>query len=699
MSDDTDDGRPRGAGNRSGPGGPRKPFRKNPSGGERGRAGPGVSGRDAGPGGGGRRPFRKPDGESAGPGRAPRERTGEKRADGKRSGDKRFGDRPFGGKRPGEAQTGNDRFRPGRPFGERPQRGRDDRPERDARPERSGGRTGEEGRFRPRFDRERAPPAIDRDEERPSSGRSGADEPERIAKVMARAGLCSRRDAEDWILAGRVSVNGAVIDSPALDVGPKDTILIDGAPLPTRERTRLWLYHKPAGLVTTADDPEGRPTVFDHLPEGLPRVISVGRLDINTEGLLLLTNDGGLARVLAHPSTAWLRRYRVRAHGSVTQARLDELRDGITIDGVDYEPVVATLERERGDNVWLVLDLREGKNREVKIVLEHLGLIVNRLIRVSFGPFQLGDLPEGTVEEIRSRMLKDQLGERLAAEAGVDFDGPRFDHARQATRPAQSPRRFEENRPPPGRGRRDDRGDARPGFRKERNSADSDTRFGRDRPVQPRRDHDEKPRRPEPEPLRAGERAGNPHVFRADQGSERPRYKRLDKEGFAKRRQVATTGEDAGLRLERGQTADRRGRPVAVERIVSERPLEPERPRRREWSDRPRGDKPFRARLDGGDRTDRPFRKRFDGEERPSRSDGDRPSRPPRAEGDRPYRAKSDDGARPFRKGPPKFGSKPGDERAKKPFKAGDGRRAKPGPDRPPRQGPSRGIRGEDRRR
>jgi 23S rRNA pseudouridine2605 synthase len=265
------------------------------------------------------------------------------------------------------------------------------------------------------------------DPARPRSGSSGTEGLERIAKVMARAGLCSRRDAETWIEAGRVSVNGAVIASPALDVGPNDRIMVDNVPLPARERTRLWLYHKPRGLMTTADDPEGRATVFDNLPEDLPRVVSVGRLDYNTEGLLLLTNDGGLARVLGHPSTGWLRRYKVRAHGVVDLPALDRLKEGITIDGVDYEPINATLNRVIGANSWLTLDLTEGKNREVRRVLEHMGLQVNRLIRISFGPFQLGDMPEGAVEEIRTRHLKDQLGPRLMEESGADFDAPVFD--------------------------------------------------------------------------------------------------------------------------------------------------------------------------------------------------------------------------------------------------------------------------------
>jgi len=246
----------------------------------------------------------------------------------------------------------------------------------------------------------------------------------RIAKVIARAGLCSRRDAEEWIAAGRVAVNGAAISSPALNVRPSDKITVDGAPLPQRERTRLFLYHKRRGLVTTHADPEGRPTIFNGLPKNLPRLISVGRLDFNTEGLLLLTNDGGLARVLELPQTGWLRRYRVRALGRVTQGQLDALRGGVEIGGIHYGPIEATFDREQGANVWLTIAIREGKNREVRNVMEHLGLKVNRLIRVSFGPFQLGELREGAVEEVRTRTLRDQLGERIAAQAGADFEGP-----------------------------------------------------------------------------------------------------------------------------------------------------------------------------------------------------------------------------------------------------------------------------------
>src|SRR3982074_1519850 len=258
---------------------------------------------------------------------------------------------------------------------------------------------------------------MDRQNEHPPAG-------ERIAKVIARAGLASRREAEAWIAAGRVAVNGKLVASPALNVEARDRIEVDGQPLPMRERTRLFLYHKQRGLLTTHADPAGRPTIFSVLPKDLPRLISVGRLDLNTEGLLLLTNDGGLARALELPATGWLRRYRVRAHGSVAQAQLDALRRGITIDSVRYGEIEATVDRPQGRNVWLTFAIREGKNREVKNVLGHLGLAVNRLIRVSFGPFRLGDLPEGAIEEGETRPLRGQLGDRSAALAGADFAAP-----------------------------------------------------------------------------------------------------------------------------------------------------------------------------------------------------------------------------------------------------------------------------------
>ena len=241
----------------------------------------------------------------------------------------------------------------------------------------------------------------------------------RIAKAIAHAGLCSRRDAEAWIAAGRVAVNGKVLATPAHVVTPSDKITVDGKPLPAAQAVRLWRFHKRRGLVTSHKDPQGRKTVFEALPPELPRVVSVGRLDINTEGLLLLTTDGELARHLELPSTGWLRRYRVRAHGRVAQEALDRLRQGVTIDGIHYGPVEARIDREQGSNLWLTISLREGKNREVKQLAEHLGLTVNRLIRVSFGPFALGDLALGAVDEVKRRVLADQLGAKLADEFGL----------------------------------------------------------------------------------------------------------------------------------------------------------------------------------------------------------------------------------------------------------------------------------------
>jgi 23S rRNA pseudouridine2605 synthase len=246
--------------------------------------------------------------------------------------------------------------------------------------------------------------------------------PQRIAKVLARAGLCSRRDAERWVTEGRVAVDGKVLTSPAITVTETSDIRVDGKPLPEPQRARLWRYHKPAGLVTTHRDEKGRATVFAALPKELPRLISIGRLDLNSEGLLLLTNDGALARRLELPATGWLRRYKVRVHGIVDPARLAVLDKGVTIDGVAYGPIRAQLERQQGSNAWLAFSLREGKNREVRRVLEHLDYPVTRLIRLSYGPFQLGNLERGAVEEVPKSVLADQLG------AG---GGPAKSHARR----------------------------------------------------------------------------------------------------------------------------------------------------------------------------------------------------------------------------------------------------------------------------
>ncbi|MDD3669496.1 MAG: pseudouridine synthase [Alphaproteobacteria bacterium] len=234
---------------------------------------------------------------------------------------------------------------------------------------------------------------------------------ERIAKTIAAAGACSRRDAERWIAAGRVSVNGQVLATPACLVGADDVILVDGRPLNKREAARVWLYHKPPGLVTTHRDPQGRPAVFDHLPPGLPRVVSVGRLDLSSEGLLVLTNSGALARQMELPSSRLERVYRVRVHGAVTAEIIGRLRKGVKADGVHYAPCVARVEKKQGSHTWLTLTLTEGKNREIRKLMAFFGLSVARLIRVSYGPFELGDLPRGAVREVSA----DLLGEPLCA--------------------------------------------------------------------------------------------------------------------------------------------------------------------------------------------------------------------------------------------------------------------------------------------
>jgi 23S rRNA pseudouridine2605 synthase len=416
----------------------------------------------------------------------------------------------------------------------------------------------------------------------------------RIAKVIARAGLCSRREAEQWIAAGRVAVNGTVIATPALNVGARDRITVDGAPLPARERTRLFLYHKPRGLVSTRSDPQGRPTVFERLPKGLPRLVGIGRLDFNTEGLLLLTNDGGLARALELPQTGWLRRYRVRAHGSVTQAALDRLRAGLTIDGVRYGPIEATLDRTQGSNVWLTFAIREGKNREVRNVLGHLGLAVTRLIRISFGPFQLGELAEGAVEEVRTRVLREQLGERVIALSGADFSAPA----------AQGEEHRPLHRRPEGlaAGRRASKGDG-PGAAAVRSSRAAEFTIGpaegrtRWRPplddgieIRAHRRHQEKPAS---------------HAWRQRTEQAKPPLRRKFR-GARRDREREPPHGDAAAGKRAGLLTDRKGRRVLVERVAPAAPAEPReearlpprRPKRgrRRPPDRGSGPRPSRPR-------------------------------------------------------------------------------------------------------
>jgi len=258
--------------------------------------------------------------------------------------------------------------------------------------------------------------------------------PERLAKAIARSGLCSRREAERWIEQGRVSVNGDKATTPAINVTSADRITVDGKPLPERAPARLWRYHKLQGLVTSHRDPQGRPTVFEKLPKEIGRVISVGRLDINTEGLLLLTNDGALARHLELPATGWTRRYRVRAFGDIGQEQLDTLTDGIEIDGIRYGPIEIRIERRTAHHLWLQVSLREGKNREVKRVLEHLGLKVGRLIRVSFGPFQLGDLKPGAIVEVPAKVLAEQTGQAPSGKRAAKPKPKKKSHAHHRRR-------------------------------------------------------------------------------------------------------------------------------------------------------------------------------------------------------------------------------------------------------------------------
>lgn len=497
--------------------------------------------------------------------------------------------------------------------------------------------------------------------------------PERISKILARAGVASRRDVERMIMEGRVRLNGTVLETPVVNATLEDRIEVDGQPIRGIERTRLWLYHKPAGLVTTNSDPEGRPTVFENLREDLPRVMSIGRLDINTEGLLLLTNDGGLSRVLELPTTGWLRRYRVRAHGEVDQAALDKLKEGIAVDGVLYGAIDATLDRQQGHNVWITVGLREGKNREVKNVLGALGLEVNRLIRISYGPFQLGDLPEGQVVEVRGRMLRDQLGPRLIEEAKANFDAPIYSDVGGGEEPEPVPTRAAS---------RDDR-ERTGGWSQDRSSNRQDSRRDdrRGKPVSrgDKRDDRDFGEKPKKRPPMGTSRTANVWMApgarpttdaKGKRTSARAEAEKLfDKPKLPSDRRVLVNRaeEDSDWIRAESPARDSRDGDFPRKRPAGDRPDRGERSPRTErpFADRPRGEGSFREKP-RGDRKPREEGERARGrgysdDARSERPRGDRPfgdrPRGPRTEQDR-SRGDRPRGSKPA--GDRSFGGKPG---------------------------------------
>ncbi|OJX51253.1 pseudouridine synthase [Devosia sp. 66-22] len=506
------------------------------------------------------------------------------------------------------------------------------------------------------------------------SDTASAFEGDRLAKVIARSGLCSRRDAELWIKDGRVTVNGKVIRTPAFNVTAKDKVKVDGQPLADRQGTRVWLYHKPAGLVVTEKDPEGRPTIFEALAEqGLPRIVSIGRLDINTEGLLLLTNDGGLKRVLELPATGWLRRYRVRAFGTITQPQLDALKDGIEVEGVNYGPIEATLERQQGSNVWMVVGLREGKNREVKNVLAALGLKVNRLIRVSFGPFQLSDLPIGEIEVVKAKILRDQLGKRLADEAGVDFDSElpepaAIKLARKATNPAL---RASAPGKEPARQRKAMAERTAP-FRFEDDATPKRERPATERPMAKDRPGSRYPRKP-PREAAPERRSGPPRKVFNDDGTETV----FEPKSYGGKPKRDAAGE--------GKPPFKKDFGDRPKRDFGDKPRGDFKGPRKEFGDRPKrsfGDKP---RGDFGDRPKRPYsgRPAAEGADRPKRSYGDKPRGDFADRPKRPYspRPAGDGEARPKRD----YSGKPRGDFGDRPKRPSTGRPAADGADRPKR--------------
>jgi 23S rRNA pseudouridine2605 synthase len=406
--------------------------------------------------------------------------------------------------------------------------------------------------------------------ELPKTGPAG----ERIAKVMARAGLCSRRDAEAWIANGRVTLNGKVLTSAAINVGKKDAVLVDGQPLPEKQLTRVWLYYKPKGLMTTSYDPEGRATVFDNLPADMPRVISVGRLDLNSEGLLLLTNDGELARKLELPTTAWIRRYRVRVNGRFDPKLLEGLKDGIEIDGVRYGSIEAAFERQQGANAWLTMALTEGKNREIRRICQHFGWPVSRLIRVGYGPFVLGDMEPGQVQEVKGKLLQTQL---------------RFGNDWRAEKAAEVELEAAPSRPVFNRG-------------PDKKTRDKLRDAPRERKREERAQPAQKSERRAPRPQHAEEEAPRPRrLQRADlpRWSERPRQEEAPEGERPQRHRIELKPKERREQKPRTESGDR---PRWSERPRQDVRADGERPQRRQAEFKPKEPRAQKPRDDSGDR-------------------------------------------------------------------------------------------------
>lgn len=519
---------------------------------------------------------------------------------------------------------------------------------------------------------------------------------ERIAKVIARSGVASRRDAEKMILAGRVSVNGKKVDTPALDVLPTDKVTIDGKPIDAPQETRVWLYYKPLGLVTTEKDEQGRRTIFDEMPEGMPRVLNIGRLDLNSEGLLLLTNDGGLKRRLELPETGWLRKYRVRVNGRPNEATFDPLRRGITIEGEDFQPMEISLDRQQGANAWLTVGIREGKNREIRRAMTEVGLTVNRLIRVSYGPFRLNDMQPGTVVEVKRKLLRDQLGDRLFL--GVE-DGRPARAERMAPKPrgrrdegegeSRAPRRG----PPPAR--REGEEAPRKGFGRQRDFAEGNEgaprkpRFGREgeeskRPFGKRPfDKADGEKRPyTPRPPREGEEGRSEGRFGERKGS----FGKPRSFGAKSHRDESAEGKRPFTRRDEGE-----GRKPRAEGFGGKprEGFEGKKPYARRDGEGFEGRKPYTPREGGEDRKPRaPRGEGFEGKKPYARRDGEgfggkKPYAPrgERSEGydDRKPRAPRGEGFEGRKPYTPREGGRSEGYGDKKPYQRREGEGGKPG--------------------